>query len=461
MAVDVFGVAICLILAVHHLRSLKKFRTQRLWLTAMLLCNVGMMLGDLSDWLCNGVRAVWAVRLAPLGMCAFYAFSGLLLLSLTGYLLAALPLRTRRIGLLWRAAMTLALLQAALSVLSLPFGLYFYYTADNVYVRGPLFFCSQGLPLLLFFLNTVLLYLGRARLGVRMGPFLAGYILLPVAAQLLQALFYGGAYLSAASTIALLLVNISVQRSLEESAEAAERELADLQFELMMSQIKPHFLYNSLTVIRQLCDIDPAQAKRSLLDFSRFLRANMHSLDEKKPIPFARELEHAQSYLNLERQRFGDKLRVVWEIETDRFCLPTLTLQPLVENAVRHGVRRREEGGCVRIRAQERQDGFLVSVADDGPGMERGQGKQTMSAAAEAAGEQPQTKDAAGAAWGRSQRNLASAGITGTQENAAAGTPRVGIGIANVRRRLELQCGGTMTVKSSSQGTKVTLWVPK
>lgn len=414
VAIDVFGIVICLILAGHHMRSLKKYRRERLWLIAMLLCNVGMMLGDLTDWLFNGVRGAAAEWIAPVGMSVFYAFSGVLLLSLAGYLLAFIQIRTKTIELLWRFALVLSLLQVLFSLLSLPFGLYFHHTPDNVYVRGPLFALSQGIPILLFAVNAAFLYLGRRRLGVRLGVFLASYIILPVAAQILQTLFYGGAYLSMANTIALLLVNISVQRELEQAAEAVERELHDLQFDIMLSQIKPHFLYNSLTVIRQLCDIDPAQAKRSLLDFSRFLRANMNSLNAKRPIPFARELEHARSYLNLEQQRFGDKLRVVYEIESDGFCLPTLTLQPLVENAVRHGIRRREEGGTVRIRSEERKDGFLVTVSDDGIGIE-----------------------------------------------AARLPERSGIGIENVRRRLELQCGGALRVSSSAAGAQVCLWIPR
>ena len=94
-------------------------------------------------------------------------------------------------------------------------------------------------------------------------------------------MFYGVAYINIMTTIALLLININVQNEKELAAKRLEKELAELRIDIMLSQIRPHFLYNALTAIRQLCDTDTEQAKESILDFSRFLRANMNSLTTK------------------------------------------------------------------------------------------------------------------------------------------------------------------------------------
>ncbi|MDO4265424.1 MAG: histidine kinase [Eubacteriales bacterium] len=417
IVLELFCILICLILAVYHFLSLKSFRVQKCYFIGMLLANIGMMLGDMTDWFFNGVDTPLARTLAPVGMSLFYALSGPLLLFLLGYFLVFTECDAQSAGVIRGVARILCVLQILFSVLTIWTGWYFYFTEENVYVRGELFLLSQMIPVVLYLLGCAVLFYGRSKMGKGDGLLLVSYIILPCVAQLLQVFFYGGAYLNTSITVVLILVNINVQREQEFAEEKAKRELADMQVSLMLSQIKPHFLYNSLTAIRQLCDIDAGQAKESLLDFSRFLRANMNSLDTTEPIPFERELEHVRSYLNLEKQRFGEKLHVIYDIQTSKFLLPTLTLQPIVENAVRHGILRREEGGTLLIHTEDAEDGYLICVEDDGVGMEYAAEKDTDG--------------------------------------------RIGIGMINVKKRLETQCGGDLYVHSESGRTRVMIWIPK
>ena len=151
-----------------------------------------------------------------------------------------------------------------------------------------------------------------------------------------------------------------------------EQALRDGQrTQLMLSQIKPHFLHNALTVIVGLCDIDPQRAKQATLKFARYLRGNMDTLEETGPIPFEKELAHTKLYLEIEQLRFGDALQVRYDITCTDFQLPALTLEPLVENAVRHGVRENPEGkGSVSIATLETPDHYEIIVVDDGPGFD-------------------------------------------------------------------------------------------
>jgi len=145
--------------------------------------------------------------------------------------------------------------------------------------------------------------------------------------------------------------------------------LAGQRIQIMMSQIQPHFLFNSLEVIRRLCRKKPEKADEALLKFERFLRSNMDSLVLKEPIPFRTELEHAKVYLELEQLRFPDELHIDYDLRCMDFLIPALTLQPLAENAVRHGVRGKKSGeGTVTIATREYEDRFEVSVTDDGNG---------------------------------------------------------------------------------------------
>ena len=95
-----------------------------------------------------------------------------------------------------------------------------------------------------------------------------------------------------------------------------ENELLQNQISVMLSQIRPHFLYNSLVTIQELCLIDPEMASEAVREFSNYLRVNMDSLSIKHPVPFENELRHLETYLFLEKKRFGDKLNIVYDIFT-------------------------------------------------------------------------------------------------------------------------------------------------
>ena len=139
----------------------------------------------------------------------------------------------------------------------------------------------------------------------------------------------------------------------------------------MLSQIKPHFLHNALTLIIDLCDTDPQKAKEATVEFSRYLRGNMESIDRTGPIPFEKELEHTKLYLDIEQMRFAGDLQVRYDIACTGFSLPALTVEPLAENAVRHGVREKPDGrGTVVIATRETPDGYEITVTDDGPGFD-------------------------------------------------------------------------------------------
>ena len=159
---------------------------------------------------------------------------------------------------------------------------------------------------------------------------------------------------------------------LRQKAELSEQARArtELQTALMLSQIRPHFLYNALTAIRNLCKNDPAEAYNALGLFSDYLRGNMDGLGDGRIIPFEKELEHIKTYLMLEQMRFGDELRVEYDIRYRDFSLPALTVQPIVENAVRHGAIMNEDGGVVTIRAERADGGAVITVTDNGPGFD-------------------------------------------------------------------------------------------
>lgn len=149
-----------------------------------------------------------------------------------------------------------------------------------------------------------------------------------------------------------------------------QHDMLKMRVSIMATQIQPHFLYNSLTSIAMLCEKDPSKAKKATIDFADYMRRNMNSLKDENPVPFESELKHLRTYVSLEKMRFGEELEVIFDIETTDFTIPSLTVQPLVENAIKHGVGMREDGGTVVIRTSETAEFYEICVQDDGVGFD-------------------------------------------------------------------------------------------
>ena len=146
------------------------------------------------------------------------------------------------------------------------------------------------------------------------------------------------------------------------------RQLHDSQLELMMGQIQPHFMFNTLSSIRTLIKVDPDVAYDMVYNFSNYLRANVDNMTNLDGIPFSSEVQHIQSYVEIEKVRLGDRLTVVYEIGEDNFTVPPLSIQPLVENAIKHGIRKKVGGGTVYLKSYSLANFNVVEVSDDGTG---------------------------------------------------------------------------------------------
>ena len=163
---------------------------------------------------------------------------------------------------------------------------------------------------------------------------------------------------------------LELQRSrLEAEKNIVEAELKESRISIMLSQIQPHFIYNTLGTIERMCLKDPQKAFELVRNFSLYLRGNFSELDSVVPIRFAEELKHVEYYVNIEKVRFPD-MDIRYEVETTDFVLPALSVQPLVENAIKHGLMRLESGGSVVIRSYETPAHFCVEVKDDGVGFD-------------------------------------------------------------------------------------------
>ncbi len=148
-----------------------------------------------------------------------------------------------------------------------------------------------------------------------------------------------------------------------------QEELSISRMQLLMSQIKPHFLYNTLTSIRTLIRKDPDSADQLVYNFSHYLRSNMLLAGGDRMIPFSEELNHIKSYVNIECICYP-KLNVLYEVSIHNFMVPALSIQPLVENAIKHGILKKVNGGTVVINTYETAHNYCIRIADTGVGFD-------------------------------------------------------------------------------------------
>ena len=246
----------------------------------------------------------------------------------------------------------------------------------------------------------------------------ASFVLIPVANQIITLYSFELSTEYSAMLISILLVFCVLVSKRENELIVTEKKLYEAQVSIMVSQIQPHFMYNALGSIAMMCRIDPDTAQKAIITFSKYLRGNMDALRRSEPVPFEQELEHLKKYLYIEKLRFGDMLNIEYDIQATGFVLPQLSIQPLVENAVKHGVGMAENGGTVTISSMETDAAFEVIITDDGVGFDTS-AKQ---------------KDD-----GRSH-----------------------IGMENTRRRIKEMCGGEVKIVSEiGKGTMATVILPK
>jgi len=205
------------------------------------------------------------------------------------------------------------------------------------------------------------------------------------------------------------------QQEMRETLAEQERDLAQKTLTILKDQIQPHFIYNSLSIIRSLAKRDSEKAVLCIDTFSEYLRAHIGALRTDDLIPFEKELENVKVYLSLVHADYTREMEVIYDLAVTDFLLPPLSLEPIVENAIHHGISRR--GGKIVIRTYEEEGCIWLLVADNG---------------------------------------TASSEHTGDSAHF-----HMGVGLKNTSRRIEMQCAGTLQMETTDHGTTVSIVLPK
>ena len=206
-----------------------------------------------------------------------------------------------------------------------------------------------------------------------------------------------------------------IEQDLRNQREIAEHqlEIANQRASIMVLQMRPHFIYNTMTSIYCLCKQNPEMARQVVMDFTTYLRKNFTAIASSGPIPFSSELEHTRAYLAVEQAQYEDSLFVEYDTPHIWFRVPPLTLQPIVENAVKHGRDPYAGPFHISIRTRKTDFGSEITVADDGRGF------------------------------------------------VPADDSEPHIALKNIQERLKIMCGGSLTITSADGGgTEVRVIIP-
>jgi sensor histidine kinase YesM len=271
---------------------------------------------------------------------------------------------------------------------------HWYYLIDdqNVYQRMPYYNFAIYLIVILYALVIAQIVVCAKRLLIKQIISLLLYITIPFIMVLLQVVLKPGINLTnigmAISLIIIFIVNnvkITIMESelnkkvlqqnmvlLNQNKVIAEKkeEIENLQLNMVITQMQPHFVFNVLNIIYYLCAKDTKLAQTAIDNFSSYLRTNIDSLVSDELAPFSKELEHVKNYLDLEKLRFDDELEIEYDIGPTDFHIPMLVVQPLAENAVKHGIAKSSKGGKLIIRTVEDYDNHYVYVIDNGVGFD-------------------------------------------------------------------------------------------
>ena len=282
--------------------------------------------------------------------------------------------------------------------------------------RSALFVIGQVIGVLIVLTDIFILIRHRHTVESRYVFVLLTLMMVPGAAMVLEYLI-PGVYLRVQSIfLTLLLIYTRYQLETERNLEQKEMDLLKSEVSLMAGRMRPHYLYNILSTIYYLCDRDPRQAKEAISIFSDYLRDTLDVLNQKELVPLEWEINAIRNYVLLEKMRYGNRLRIeaFSGVDPENVQIPPLSVQPLIENAIHHGIAKKKGGGTVYVEAEQLEDGgTLIRIRDDGVGFDVGSTKE-------------------------------------------------GEGIRNARERLGLLCGGTLTIRSTSGlGTTAEIYLPK
>ena len=407
IALDAFGLLVMVIVFLscvnEHVRN--SHGTSKSFML-LLVFVIATLISDLLSWVGEG--KVELSILTTVSNTVAVCFSYIAIMCFMFYLRETLNHKNKLLSAMIWLFGSLSILTIMFLIANAFYGYAFYVNEFGHYVRSEDIMMSiiyLQFPVLSFIaIVLTLIFTDTSNKMIKLS--FITYTIFPVIGVILDYCIHGISltYICLVLSILIIYANIYLQK---------QKMIETQKNALMLSQINPHFVYNTLSTIAAMCDLSPKQAKSLTIDFSQYLRRNINSLTNEGTISFDQEMEHVECYLKIEKTRFREKLNVIYSIQCRDFQIPPLTVQPLVENAIKHGITKKANGGTIKICTYEEDACYVIEIIDDGVGFD-------------------------------------------------AQTVEMHVGLKNVKSRLAAMCRGDLLVKSTvGVGTRARIEIPR
>ena len=363
IVIDVFGVAISFVGFVSSIIASRiNHMVKRYFITLFIFMMIYVLSNLLGLIFRGSAGGVYRIILYMANFCEFL-FSGLLAYMVSNYLVdisVKEEKRKQRIKAIFVFLLTFYIFMLLVSQFT---GLYYVIGEDNIYHRSSLFPLSFISPAIMLLIDLGILIESRKTLSLNQKTAFWAYLVLPVIGIILQIFIYGIDFIVIATVLAGIVMFILVVIDQTERNIRAEMENENIKASLLLGQISPHFIFNSLMSIQDLCYSDPETAAKGIGDFAVYLRHNMDDLTINTMIPFEKELGFIKEYIRLEKLDPDRDFEVHFQLNEIDFYMPTLTLQPVVENAINYGALTcKNQKGRVEISTDREGNNIVIRV---------------------------------------------------------------------------------------------------
>lgn len=359
-----FMIHSCLRNKVH---SIKNDDIENIKFGKFLFCVLIALFADLVIWIIDGIDTKLFIALNYLYNVVYHMVTILSIYLFVDYLKEQKWIKNK-VASIYQKIFWIYFISLGICFIINIFDPFIFYFENGYYTRTDaslIFFVIDGLLYI-----AILLIIKYKEVTNRQLYLILYYVGLPFLTIALQAFVMNVALFSCGLVISTTIIFVLDYNVKQFQLLNAYKENENNRSRLMLSQIQPHFIYNILSTISYLCKTDPDQAQELIVKFSQYLRSNIDFKSQDNLIPFSKELESVKNYIDIEKIRFGERIDVQYEIEATNFTVPMLTLQPIVENAVKHGIRQKKDGGSILISTFEDDLYYHLLVKDNGVGFD-------------------------------------------------------------------------------------------
>ena len=417
-SIEIWGAFFSLIAALTILltRHFDKSGSRKLMLA--MLCSAALMICDGISIYFRGNSSPSAVFIERWSTFAVYFLSFLIIPLSAQYVSQIIYKRSGGFKLYWELIeWGIFIFGAVVLIVNAIYPFMFYVDDVGRFVRMPFFF---WVPSLIGFTGILTTLAVALKYSKYMMPIeraaVVSFQVLPMAGIIIKLFYPETPFVTIAIVVSSIILFVSYEASYVQFLVEQEQKLSEAKLKLVNQQMKPHFIFNTLTLIRYQCLTAPNDAAQTVSEFSNYLRSITDYLTEEDCISVETELDIVKNYLNIQSKRFGDGIKVEYDIEETDFDVPHFSIQTLAENAVHHGFKSGQgDKGLIKVSTKRDKNKRIVTVEDNGAGFD-------------------------------------------VREMEKKGS----VGIKNTRNRVKIMCGGELTIESEpGKGTRAVIIIPE